>query len=69
MQGDHQVGMTTSGTHCPYLGIPVAMAMVDQDIPSEGGQVEVIVRGRRIAAETVKLPFYRRQRRKGCGAK
>ena len=64
MLGDRRVGTTTSGTHCPYLGFPVAMAMVDQDIPSEGGRVEVIVRGRRIAAETVKLPFYRRQRGK-----
>ena len=60
MIGDRLVGMTTSGTHCPYLGYPVAMAMLDTDIPAEGAQVEAVVRGRRVAAETVKLPFYHR---------
>ena len=58
--GDRQVGVTTSGTHCPFLGYPVAMALLDSDIASEGAQVEVNVRGRRVAAETVKLPFYHR---------
>ena len=24
-----QIGVTTSGTHCPYLGYPVAMALLD----------------------------------------
>jgi len=60
MIGDRQAGMTTSGTHCPYLGYPLAMAMLDADIPAEGAQVEAVVRGRRVAAETVKLPFYHR---------
>ena len=60
MIGDRQAGMTTSGTHCPYLGYPLAMAMLDADIPEEGAQVEAVVRGRRVAAETVKLPFYHR---------
>ena len=60
MIGDRLVGMTTSGTHCPYIGYPVAMAMLDADIPAEGAQVEAVVRGRRVAAETVKLPFYHR---------
>lgn len=60
MIGDRLVGMTTSGTHCPFLGYPVAMAMLDADIPAEGAAVEAVVRGRRVAAETVKLPFYHR---------
>ena len=58
MIGDRLVGMTTSGTHCPYLGFPVAMAMLDTDVPVVGAQVEAVVRGRRVAAETVSLPFY-----------
>ena len=53
--GDKQIGMTTSGTHCPYLGHPVAMALVEKD-----SAVEVEVRGRRVAAEVVELPFYKR---------
>ena len=60
MIGDRLVGMTTSGTHLPYLGYPAAMAMLDQDIPAEGAEVEAVVRGRRVAAVTVKLPFYHR---------
>ena len=60
MVGEKQVGMTTSGTHCPYLGYPVAMAMLDQEFTQIGTQVEAVVRGRRVAAEVVKLPFYHR---------
>ena len=52
--------MTTSGTHCPYLGHPVAMALVEKDSVELGSAVEVEVRGRRVAAEVVELPFYKR---------
>ena len=58
--GDKQIGMTTSGTHCPYLGYPVAMALVDKDSVNVGDKVEANVRGRRVAAEVVELPFYKR---------
>jgi aminomethyltransferase len=54
------LGTTTSGTHCPYLGHPVAMALIPVEYSSIGTQVEVEVRGRRIAAEIVPLPFYKR---------
>ena len=55
-------GMTTSGTHCPFLGGAYAMALLRPDIPL-GATVEVDVRGRMVEAETVPLPFYRRPRR------
>ena len=58
--GGQQIGMTTSGTHCPYLGYPVAMALVDIGFKDPGTAVEADVRGRRVAAEVVKLPFYKR---------
>jgi aminomethyltransferase len=54
------IGVTTSGTHCPYLGRPIAMALVDIASSALGTQVEVDVRGRRITAEVVALPFYKR---------
>ena len=60
MAGEQKIGMTTSGTHCPYLGYPVAMAMLEPEYAQEGTQVEAIVRGRRVAAEVVRLPFYHR---------
>lgn len=55
-----QIGITTSGTHCPYLNRPVAMALMDVEHSALGAQVEVEVRGRRITAEVVALPFYKR---------
>lgn len=55
-----QIGMTTSGTHCPYLGYPIAMALLDIEYKEPGTPVEVEVRGRRVAAEIVNMPFYKR---------
>ncbi|MFQ9702425.1 MAG: glycine cleavage T C-terminal barrel domain-containing protein [Enterocloster clostridioformis] len=49
--GERQIGTTTSGTHCPYLGYPAAMALVDIAYKEPGTQVEVDVRGRRVGAE------------------
>ena len=60
--GDQLAGQTTSGTHCPYLGYPAAMALLDIAFTGGGTQVEVEVRGRRIPAEVVPLPFYKRQK-------
>lgn len=60
--GDKQIGITTSGTHCPYLGYPVAMALLDISFTEPGTVVEVDVRGRRVTAEIVALPFYKRGR-------
>lgn len=57
-----QVGRTTSGTHCPYLGRPVAMALVDLSVAEPGIPLEVEVRGRRIAAEVTTLPFYQKSK-------
>lgn len=58
--GDKEIGKTTSGTHSPYLAYPIAMALVDADASSIGTELEVDVRGRRISAEIVALPFYKR---------
>ena len=58
--GGEQIGMTTSGTHCPYLGKALAMALVSAEHAAVGTAVEVEVRGRKVAAEIVPLPFYKR---------
>ncbi len=58
--GERKIGQSTSGTHCPYLGKAVAMAMVDAADAAVGTAVEADVRGRRVAAEIVPLPFYKR---------
>nr|MDD6335909.1 glycine cleavage system aminomethyltransferase GcvT [bacterium] len=54
------IGHTTSGTHCPYLGQAVAMALVDAASSQVGTAVEVDIRGRKVGAEIVPLPFYKR---------
>ena len=55
-----KIGVTTSGTHCPYLGKAVAMALIDG--PAEDGALTVDVRGRQIEAKFVALPFYQRKK-------
>ncbi|MDR1525172.1 MAG: glycine cleavage system aminomethyltransferase GcvT [Tannerella sp.] len=60
--GDTVIGRTTSGTHAPFLKYPVAMALVRADSVDTGSQVEVDVRGRRVSAEVVALPFYKKER-------
>ena len=58
--GDTVIGTTTSGTFAPYLKQAIAMALVDADHTAPGTAVEVDVRGRRVPAEIVPLPFYKR---------
>lgn len=60
-RGGERVGATTSGTHCPYLKRAVAMALVNADV-ADGEALEVDVRGRRVEARVIPLPFYQRKR-------
>ena len=59
--GERQIGVVTSGTHCPWLGCAVALALVEADYKGPGTPVQVDVRGRRVEAEVVKTPFYKRK--------
>jgi len=60
--GDEKIGMTTSGTHCPYLEKAVAMALVDKKFAEIGTEMEVDVRGRKIACKVIPLPFYKKSK-------
>ena len=60
--GDKLIGHTTSGTHCPYLGKAAAMALIDAEYALSGTKVEADVRGRRVEAQIVPLPFYTRNK-------
>ena len=59
-QGEN-IGMTTSGTFCPWLKKPLAMAMIKTDYARPGISVEAEVRGKMMEAETCALPFYKRR--------
>ena len=53
------VGIITSGALSPTLGYPIAMAYVDPDAVEL--PLAIDVRGTRIAASVVPLPFYKRE--------
>lgn len=55
-----EIGVTTSGTHCPTLGVGCAMAYLDRALAVPDTAVEVMVRGRAVTAKVVPLPFYKR---------
>lgn len=58
--GEEKIGETTSGTFLPFLNGAYAMALVDKNHSAVGTAVSVDVRGRRIDAEIVPLPFYKK---------
>jgi aminomethyltransferase len=60
--GDTLIGHTTSGTFSPLFKTSIAMALIDKEYAAIGNIVEVDVRGRRLKAEIVEMPFYKRER-------
>jgi aminomethyltransferase len=56
------VGALTSGTFGPTVNKNIGMGYVDLAHATPGTRLEVDVHGRRLVAEVVKLPFYKRTR-------
>ena len=54
------VGVVTSGTQTPFLKKSIGMAMVPQDLTAVGTTLDIDIRGRRVQAEVVPEPFYKR---------
>ena len=52
-------GEIRSGTMSPTLGIPIGTAYVPPTSAAEGSALEIEIRGRRIPATVVKMPFYK----------
>ncbi|MEY3032863.1 MAG: Aminomethyltransferase [Planctomycetota bacterium] len=59
---DRVCGEVTSGSFSPTLGCGIAMAMVEPAAAAVGTELEATVRGSRLPARVVPLPFYRRSR-------
>ncbi|MCT2559624.1 glycine cleavage system aminomethyltransferase GcvT [Tsuneonella sp. YG55] len=55
--GDSEVGTVTSGGFSPTLGHPIAMAYVDAAQAAKGTELELEVRGKRLPARVVPMPF------------
>ncbi|NEM90628.1 glycine cleavage system aminomethyltransferase GcvT [Galbitalea soli] len=60
-EGGDPVGRITSGALSPTLGHPIAMAFVDAAHSAVGSPLFIDVRGTRIDATVVPLPFYKRE--------
>ncbi len=56
--GGEVIGRVTSGTLSPTLGIGIGMGYIPTSFSKPGTAVDVIIRGRPVAAEIVRLPFY-----------
>jgi len=60
LAADRPVGRVTSGTYSPTFEKALGMAMVERGTLAVGDACEVDVRGKRVAAVVVSLPFYKR---------
>lgn len=58
--GDEVIGEVTSGTHLPYINEAAAMALVKKEYANIDQEVLIDVRGRKLRAKIVPLPFYKR---------
>ncbi|MGH9386375.1 MAG: glycine cleavage system aminomethyltransferase GcvT [Vicinamibacterales bacterium] len=58
-----QVGVVTSGTQTPFLKKAIGMAYVPPALAAPGTEIEIDVRGRRVKAVTVPMPFYKRPKK------
>jgi aminomethyltransferase len=57
--GGEPSGEIRSGTMSPTLGIPIGTAYVPPNLAAEGSTIEIEIRGKRIPATVVKMPFYK----------
>ncbi len=55
-----KAGVVTSGTQTPFVKKAIGMAYVPADRTAAGSEFEVDVRGRRVRAQVVPMPFYKR---------
>jgi aminomethyltransferase len=60
LKDERVIGRVTSGTQSPSLGKAIALGYVSSDFAGLGGLVDVEIRGRKVPAKIVPLPFYRR---------
>jgi aminomethyltransferase len=58
--GDTKIGNVTSGTQTPYLKKAIGMGYVQVAHAAQGTEFDIDIRGRRIKARVVPMPFYKR---------
>ena len=63
IDGD-KAGVVTSGTQTPFIRKSIGMAYVPADKAVVGTALEIDIRGRRVKAQIVPMPFYKRPKAK-----
>jgi aminomethyltransferase len=58
---ERRIGELTSGSHSPTLRKNIGMGYVESAAAVTGKQLQVDIRGKRVAAQIVALPFYKRK--------
>src|SRR5262245_45046305 len=59
---EQSVGVVTSGTQSPTLGVGIALGYVPSVCAAVGTSLAVEIRGRRVPAHVVERPFYRKEK-------
>lgn len=60
--GDEKVGIVTSGSPAPFLKKNIGLAFLPPEFANVGQEIKIDVRGKRLAAEVVPTPFYKRDK-------
>ena len=60
--GERQIGALTSGAPSPTLNKNIGLGYIEAALAVPGQSVQIDIRGRRIAAQIVTLPFYKRSK-------
>ncbi|MFC4078271.1 glycine cleavage system aminomethyltransferase GcvT [Salinithrix halophila] len=61
-KGEEEIGVVTSGTQSPTLKKNVGLALVKREHAVVGTELDVEIRGKRVAATIVPTPFYKRSK-------
>jgi len=60
--GEEKIGYVTSGSPAPFLKKNIGLALLQADFANPGTEIKIDVRGKRIGAEIVPIPFYKRKK-------
>lgn len=58
--GNHEIGMVTSGMFSPILHKPIGLGYVSNEYSKINAELNIDIRGRKMPAQVVKTPFYKR---------
>lgn len=59
-QGEKEIGVVTSGTFSPMLQKGIGMGYVAAEAAAVGTKIDIDIRGKKIAAQIIKPPFYKK---------